>query len=77
MAKRKITPVGGPIGRTRPGRPLWMDTAKAAALVAVGRARDWIEPVEPKPETKKNRRISPRTGKPVRRYRRRDMEPEN
>lgn len=129
MAKRKITPVGAPIGRTRSGQMLQMDAAKADALVAVGRARYWVEPkpqppaprvpvrgirpkpspdrlvramsramvaaveegVPPAPETEpaaaapapqeENQqpeeddevRISPRTGKPVRRYRRRDM----
>lgn len=134
MAMRRITPIGGPIGRTRPGQTLRLNAALAARLVALGRAR-YVEPVavpepvpmpakrvrrrkpdpepeaveaapvaepeptieaepDPEPETTPEPgkepeegaengsedddvRISPRTGLPVRQYRRRDMEAED
>lgn len=108
MVMRKITPVGRPIGRTKPGHTMQMSAAQASALVAIDRVRyvlpepapppvpeavpepemepeaesktevepDKMEEAEEESETgddEEEVRISLRTGKPVRRYSRRDM----
>jgi hypothetical protein len=73
-----MTPVGKPIRRVQPGETLYVTEREARVLAAIRRARRLetaeLVPVasEPEPEVE----ISPRTGKPKRRYRRRDMSAE-
>lgn len=71
----KVTPVEKKFGKYRPGDEFELPDKAAQIFIRVGKLRE-VTAVVAEPEIHAEPEISPRTGRPKRTYRRRDMQAE-
>lgn len=72
----QVTPVKKRFGTYKPGDVFELNDRLARTFIATGKLRRADDPVATVEAVEPEAEISPRTGKPKRQYRRRDMEAE-